>query len=175
MTDQFFGYTRNWEQMISAAVWWILSSVLFVCFFYNGCLAYKYKIYVLAIPFLSVSVALGLLFWWMVRFSPKKYSVGPKGISILRNNGKKILLPAHEVTSVEAVESDTLRFWVGFSSPGFCGDWGLFWNKNIRSFRGYWTNHNALVLIHRVKGLPFLLSPDNRDEFLACANQLLQR
>ena len=183
-TVQNFGCTLSRAQRISTVMVGMLIVGIVVLFLSIGCsLLYLYLFHqhsggLLAesIMFLAISIILASSLWWLGRLSPKGYSIDKEGIAILRYNGKKILIPSQEIASVEAVEKAVLKYCIRtFGGSGFLGNWGYFSSKKLSSFRGYWANNDSLVLVQRIKGEPFLLSPDNREEFIACVYQLLQR
>jgi hypothetical protein len=105
------------------------------------------------------------------RYAPKQYAVSPDGIAIVRRNGKRIVLPRNEVTAVEATE--VKRCIRGCGVGGWFGSWGYFWSPALGGFRAYVTDFSKPVLVRtRSKGL-YVVSPDDRDGFVAAANEVL--
>jgi hypothetical protein len=106
-------------------------------------------------------------------FAPRGYRVGPKGITVVRRNGREFLLAKGGLGSAEEAGPEVLKWTIRTCGGSFFGNWGWFRNPALGSFRGYWVNRESLVVVRSVRGRPVVLSPDARGEFVACVNEAL--
>ncbi|MCX5770825.1 MAG: PH domain-containing protein [Candidatus Hydrogenedentes bacterium] len=120
---------------------------------------------------ISIAAIISGFLYAVARYAPKGCRIDRDGISIVRRNGKSILLPAQEIQSVEPAGRERFHERMRVVGVGgLFGSWGWFWNPDLYDFHGYVTN-DSLVLIHTAHQGPFLISPDARDEFIACATK----
>jgi len=121
------------------------------------------------IPFIAIIVIISGFLYAVARYAPKACRIDQDGISVVRRNGKRILIPAQEILSIEPISRDCFRGGIRTCGVGgFFGSWGWFWSKQLGGFRAYVTNE-SLVLIRTAHQGPFVLSPDARDQFIASA------
>ncbi|MBI5095189.1 MAG: hypothetical protein HZB26_22490 [Candidatus Hydrogenedentes bacterium] len=106
-------------------------------------------------------------------FAPKGYWVGPDGITVVRRNGRKLVLAKGELASAEEAEPEVLKRSTRSCGGSFFGHWGRFKCSALGSFRGYWGNRESLVLVRDTSGRPIVLSPESRGYVVECVNELL--
>jgi hypothetical protein len=100
-------------------------------------------------------------------FRPSAYRVCPDRIEIARPKGA-IPIFYSEIAAVKALEKFPRRITIGlFRSSGFFGVFGIFWSSPWGVFRIYVTDGKKLVEIVRRDGRRVIISPDERDRFLA--------
>ncbi len=103
-------------------------------------------------------------------FAPVNYLVGPSAITVWRY-GPKIRIPIEDITEVQAVElKNVIRVC---AVGGAFGSWGRFYYKSLGSFRAYVSRNDNLAIIRVKKGAPFVLSPDDREGFIAAVRRAL--
>lgn len=110
--------------------------------------------------------------------APKRYDVTPAGIEIIRYHRKSIILPHANIAAVEAIERNRLKGSIRtFGSGGFMGCFGYFWNKQLGNYEAYMTRLDSMVLVRFKTASAYsaacVLSPDDRDGFLASVNAML--
>jgi len=105
-------------------------------------------------------------------FAPVKYIVRPSAIIVWRY-GPKIPIPISIVTGVKPVELKKVMRTC--AAGGAFGSYGSFYCKSLGSFRGYVSRKNRLVAIMTTKGTLFVVSPDDREGFIAAVETLLTK
>ena len=99
-------------------------------------------------------------------YSPKSYSVSADAITIKRPIGN-IVIPKQHIKSVEVPEKG-LPFAVRtFGVGGLFGYFGTFYNFDSGNMNWYITNRNNTVLITTISGKKIVVSPDEKDAFVA--------
>ena len=103
-------------------------------------------------------------------FRPQRYTVTENDIIVNRLIGN-IKLFKTDIHSAEKIEGANLSWSLRtFGSSGFFGYFGKFTNRKIGAMTWYVTRKDSLVLIKMKNGKKIILSPDERDEFLAEIN-----
>lgn len=105
-------------------------------------------------------------------FVPLGYELNDEGL-VVRRYGPDIRVPWREIASIEP------RVWSLWKSLGLrlFGDGGLFgfagwfWTRDLRTMRVSATRLDTLVVIHRRDARPLILSPDDREAFIAAVEQ----
>jgi len=181
MSEEPFGCTLSSRQHISTALVVLLLLFVSLALVFAMVLAIvlgrstREKIAVVSLAMAHLVLILSLIIV-TARFAPRGYLVGPSGITIVRRNGRRILLPVQEITSVEAVEREILKRCIRTCAVGgYFGSWGSFYCPKLQSFRGYLTNSDSLVLVRTLHEGPFVLSPDARERFVEYASRSLRR
>ena len=105
-------------------------------------------------------------------YAPRGFVVSADGISVVRRNRKPVVLPAQEITSLTAIDGKDLNWCIRvWGVGGFFGNWGYFSCPKLGGFRAYMTNRESLVLIRTAHEGLLVVSPDSREDFIACAKK----
>jgi len=121
------------------------------------------------ILFIAITIIIPGVLYALARYAPKACRIDQDGISVVRRNGKRILIPAQDILSIEPISRDCFRGSIRTCGVGgFFGSWGWFSSPELNDFRAYVTNE-SLVFVRTAHQGPFVLSPDARDEFIASA------
>ena len=105
-------------------------------------------------------------------FAPIKYFVDPSFITVWRY-GPKIKIPIDNIIEVQPVELKSVMRTCAMG--GAFGSYGWFHCKSLGNFRGYITRNDKTVAIMTVKGTPFIVSPDDREGFIAAVQSALAK
>lgn len=97
------------------------------------------------------------------RFSPRGYSLGPDGLRIDRP-ARPVQVSLSTLRSARRVEAKMMKGWPVWGFRGFLGCVGYFYYRPLGYYRAYVTNKEKLVLVEADR--PYLLSPDDTEEFL---------
>jgi hypothetical protein len=99
-------------------------------------------------------------------FKPNYYTIDEHALSVYRPKGT-FTMPLENIKSIERLSSKQLGWGMRlFASGGFFGYLGLFYYGSIGSVMLYCTNRSEMLLVTTEKR-PFIISPENSDDFLA--------
>ena len=105
-------------------------------------------------------------------FAPRYYVIAGGSLIIKRYIGH-VAIALSDIASVRALDASEMRFAIRtFGVGGFFGYYGRFWCRSIGSFRAYITDRSNCVFIQTRSGRKFVISPENRQEFLEIINAL---
>ncbi len=99
-------------------------------------------------------------------YSPKSYAVSADAITIKRPIGN-IVIPKQHIKSVEVPEKGMPFAVRTFGVGGLFGYFGTFYNFDSGNMNWYITNRNNTVLITTSSGKKIVVSPDEKDAFVA--------
>lgn len=100
-------------------------------------------------------------------FRPTGYTVTPEELVIRRPIGN-VRLKREEIRSVELVERNQVSGSIRtFGVGGLFGYYGHFANFNLGRMTWYATRRDHPVLVRTVLGRKIVLTPDNREDFVA--------
>lgn len=125
----------------------------------------------------------GTLLERLARHAPGGCAVGPNAITVLTRKGRAMaVFPLDAIQSAERLDRKAIKGAIrAFGVGGYFGAWGYFWSSKLRTFRGFMTNSDSLVLLRlnqATRRLGFsdnaqiVLSPDDPDSFLECLHTL---
>jgi hypothetical protein len=121
--------------------------------------------------FWTVALSVTLLSCWA--FAPCGVTVEATGITIRRRGASPVVVPVHQILSVEHIEKLPPRTLRLFGVGGFFGAYGLFWNPTWGRFDAQCTRLRPYVLIRRRDVRPLVLTPDDAVGFCADVRRLL--
>ncbi|MCF0060267.1 PH domain-containing protein [Dyadobacter chenwenxiniae] len=99
-------------------------------------------------------------------FRPVDYRITADKL-IIRRPLNEVVIQRSDIATVEAVESDRLRWSLRtFGVGGLFGYFGKFYNPKIGSMTWYATRRNNAVLIKTVKGKNIIVTPDEVAAFV---------
>jgi hypothetical protein len=175
--EEYFSATLSRPQRISTYVGMVLFALILVGSVYGlivGAYMMKSGEAVLLLLVVPTILPIPVLMLALPRYAPKGFAVSPEGLAIVRRNDGRIPLPKSEILSIEPQERAAFKRCIrGCGVGGYFGSWGWFWSPALKGFRAYITNiDNAVLVRTRTQG-QFVLTPDDRDRFIACASETL--
>lgn len=110
----------------------------------------------------------------LARRAPNGYCIVDRCIRIRRSVGD-VVIPVSDVKSVRQCSFDEVWKDAGKLNAGtYRGSWGLFGGYTMHGdFYAYVTDHESMVVIHRSKDVPVVISPDHPDEFVSAVSALM--
>ncbi|MCB1155231.1 MAG: hypothetical protein H6684_01350 [Deltaproteobacteria bacterium] len=107
------------------------------------------------------------VFYIAYRYRPKGYRLGETSVEVLRDAGNKAI-EYDNIASVKPVPAKvgfrTIGLW---RSGGYFGIYGIFWRRDLGVYEMYITRADTLVQITPKSGRALVISPDERERFLA--------
>ncbi|HLA54855.1 MAG TPA: PH domain-containing protein [Flavobacterium sp.] len=113
-----------------------------------------------------VPAALLIIYFGAFIYSPRKYSVTENTIIIHRPIGN-VTIPQSEITALEISKRGMPFAMRTFGVGGLFGYFGSFYNFDMGNMSWYITRRDKTILIKTSKDKKILISPDDRDAFVA--------
>jgi hypothetical protein len=116
------------------------------------------------------TVACGLVYAISYGFRPAGYTITPDELVIRRPIGK-VHIRREDIRSVEVVDRSEVSGSIRtFGVGGLFGYYGHFANFNLGRMTWYATRRDRPVLIRTVPGKKIIVTPDDREQFVAELN-----
>ncbi|MEM8856785.1 MAG: PH domain-containing protein [Chloroflexota bacterium] len=153
-------FSAPWSQFLKV-ISAIISIVLCVAFWYSSVASDEYsqgfQAFLIAFPV----VLLGGSALFIIR----RYEVTDEFIEVVRIIGRK----KYRIDNIESVEADPTLMDLSirtFGNGGMFSISGFFRNRRLGSYRAFVSNKSNAVVMHRKKGSPIVVSPDDPDAFV---------
>ena len=121
---------------------------------------------------MTTTLTIGILLGTYL-FSPQSFELSLKGVIVKRH------LRSFEIPYEEIIEARRIKWtWKGIrlcASGGLYGFFGLFYLKDIGKVWLYVTNRDNTILLRTKKGVQYMLSPENPENFLKKLNILMRK
>ena len=118
-------------------------------------------------PYILIMSLIGLLLTLIVYFySPKSYLVEAGKLAINKGIGQKTY-DLMEAKEIRLAEKDELKYSIRtFGVGGFLGNFGMFWNKSLRSMTWYCTKTSNYIIIRLKDNKIIVITPDEVESCL---------
>lgn len=158
-------FNAGWDKLLKTVTFSVILITLIVI---------AYSFHIPSFAGAAIRVPLCLILGAAFLFAPKYYIIGEGKISIKRYLGKTSI-NISDVADIRAIDGSQLKYAIRtFGVGGFFGYYGLYWSKSLGSFKAYITDRNNCVLLQTRQGKRFVLSPDNRLEFVEMIKAAMQ-
>jgi hypothetical protein len=121
---------------------------------------------VLALPALFLIAIYG---WVWLRFRPRRFVVHPGGLRVIWPL-KRRDIPREEISAARIVDRRGLKEEIGWGvrvgAGGLWGGFGWLWTKRRGIVQMYVSRTDRFVWIERAGGRPWLITPEQPDEFV---------
>jgi len=113
-----------------------------------------------------VPTALGLIYFGVLLYSPRKYSITENAFVVHRFIGN-YSIPKASIRSVEILQKGVPFAMRTFGVGGLFGYFGTFYNADMGNMQWYITRRDKTVLIKTSSGKKIVVSPDDAEQFVA--------
>jgi Bacterial PH domain len=114
-------------------------------------------------------LALGIYAWIWLRFRPSRFVVRPDVVEVIWPL-KRRRIPRGDIAAVRLLDRAALRREVGWGmrvgAGGFGGGFGWLWTRRRGIVQMYISCTDRFVWIDRLRGRPWLITPDRPAEFV---------